>query len=361
MMWAFPFSLLISPDRTMRPPVMNYLFGLLVALLVSSVPVSAQGTMEKAGAALKNGEYAVAAELYSSVIEKEPENGFAVYNRALCYLALKEKDKALPDLNRAVELIPNDAHVYYNRGSVFVDKKEFDRAIADLSKSIELDSLFAPSHFMRGYVYLLIGGLPEGVRDLKQFVSIGKSDGRVELAKGLLEQIGFGPINSEVAAFTDTDKNITVQLPKDWYLKINDDGKTLNLFVSQQEVKKETDIFSVGVTIRRIRRMSKTFEGVESDGAWLAGFWAGANEEAAKEYHYYKVLSSRDFKVGDFVGVLREVELQQKKELFRVKMYEMILGYNDDVVTMNLEAPALLFNDYQSVFMKALESIHIEK
>ena len=49
---------------------------------------------------------------------------------------------------RLIELNPKDAIAYYNRGLLEANKRDFDRAIADFNRAIQLSSLRVPPHQM---------------------------------------------------------------------------------------------------------------------------------------------------------------------------------------------------------------------
>ncbi len=49
-----------------------------------------------------------------------------------------DRDKAIADYNKTIELKPDYAFAYNNRGNVYDDKGEYDKAIGDYNKTIEL-------------------------------------------------------------------------------------------------------------------------------------------------------------------------------------------------------------------------------
>src|SRR5215467_8804804 len=60
----------------------------------------------------------------------------ALYSRAQAYLAKREYDRAIADLDRVIELDPNNANAFIARGNAYKSKSEPDRAIADYSEAI---------------------------------------------------------------------------------------------------------------------------------------------------------------------------------------------------------------------------------
>ena len=66
---------------------------------------------------------------------------------------MREYDRALAALDRAVEVDPKSPRPLVTRAEIFVDKKENDRAITELDAAIRLDPAHAPAYTVRGNVY----------------------------------------------------------------------------------------------------------------------------------------------------------------------------------------------------------------
>jgi len=71
-------------------------------------------------------------------IELDPSLAPIYANRGLVYMYMGEPDPALADFNRALELDPNNPAFYLNRGAVYQRLKDKDRALADYTRAIEL-------------------------------------------------------------------------------------------------------------------------------------------------------------------------------------------------------------------------------
>ena len=57
----------------------------------------------------------------------------------LLYTKLKQYDKAIADMNRILEIEPGDGNAFYNRGVIHLELKEYDLALADISKAITMN------------------------------------------------------------------------------------------------------------------------------------------------------------------------------------------------------------------------------
>ncbi len=89
-------------------------------------------------------------DLWTRVIEKEPERAPVAYNNRGVYLSdTGQFDKAIADFNKAIELSPGDSTAYYCRGLAFYKTGKFDQAIADFEKTIALDPLYWEASYYR--------------------------------------------------------------------------------------------------------------------------------------------------------------------------------------------------------------------
>ncbi|RLF96154.1 hypothetical protein DRN58_09970 [Thermococci archaeon] len=78
-----------------------------------------------------NGRYDITIRCQDKILEIEPEDPEAYYNRGNAYSRKEEFDKAINDYNKAIELRPEFSEAYYNRGNAYSRKEEFDKAIND--------------------------------------------------------------------------------------------------------------------------------------------------------------------------------------------------------------------------------------
>lgn len=89
-------------------------------------------------------------DLWTRVIEKEPERAPVAYNNRGVYLSdTGQFDKAIADFNKAIELSPGESTAYYCRGLAFYKTGKFDQAIADFEKTIALDPLYWEASYYR--------------------------------------------------------------------------------------------------------------------------------------------------------------------------------------------------------------------
>ena len=134
--------------RTALYTIMILFFGINVVLAAQRVPV-----------------WHDSETLWTDVIAKYPENDGAYNSRGWYYITEKQYDKALPDLNRAVELHPKYLFAHYNRGTVHRKQDRPRMAVSDYNVVLSIDSTFILAHSDRGNAYFTLGIIDSALLD----------------------------------------------------------------------------------------------------------------------------------------------------------------------------------------------------
>jgi tetratricopeptide (TPR) repeat protein len=151
--------------------------------------------------------------LFTDVIEKQPGSVVAWNNRGKYYgFRLKDYDRALSDLNIAVQVDPDFANAYVNRGNTlgmlgqldkaiedyeraiaikddYFDaylnlgitwsmKREFEKALPYYSRAIELRPDNAQLYFNRAYTHFEMGMMEESLADYNKSLNLDPTNGR---------------------------------------------------------------------------------------------------------------------------------------------------------------------------------------
>jgi tetratricopeptide (TPR) repeat protein len=107
-------------------------------------------------------QIAACTKLLSSGKIKHPHEGDFYAMRAAAYFALKQHDKALADLNKALTYRQTQ-EIYFQRALLHITMKNPDGAKADLAQVMKLKPEFAPAYFMRGLIAYDAGDYKEAV------------------------------------------------------------------------------------------------------------------------------------------------------------------------------------------------------
>ena len=89
----------------------------------------------------------------NAALDLDLDDSDVYYERGLSYYQKGEYDRALLDLNRAIELNSNPAGYFYGRGLVYHQKQDYHRAVTDYTRAISRDPSKASYYFQRGLSY----------------------------------------------------------------------------------------------------------------------------------------------------------------------------------------------------------------
>ena len=109
---------------------------------------------------------------YDRVIQLQPNDEAAYYNRGNTYNKLQQYPLALADYNRAIAINPKDLEAYYNRANVYHKTQQYQKAIADYSLIIKANPRHAPTYYNRGTTYLAAQNLERAIADYSQAVKL---------------------------------------------------------------------------------------------------------------------------------------------------------------------------------------------
>lgn len=88
----------------------------------------------------------------SEIINLDPKDGMAYYNRGSIYSNMGLYEKALQDLNKTIELMPDYASAYNNRGLVREKMEHYEQALDDFTRAIKIEE--SPiAYYNRGNTY----------------------------------------------------------------------------------------------------------------------------------------------------------------------------------------------------------------
>lgn len=92
--------------------------------------------------------------------------------RANAYSSQKQYDKAVADLDKAIEMAPNAADLYMIRGVAQANLTKLDLALVDTNKAIELAPNLAMAYVNRGMINLGLNKQTDAKADFKKAISL---------------------------------------------------------------------------------------------------------------------------------------------------------------------------------------------
>lgn len=181
----------------------------------------------------QKGEYNRAIDDLNKALELKSDFALVYGYRGLAYAGIGELDLAIRDFSRTIQSKPKSAYTYANRGIAYQKKGEIDRAIKDFSKAIELFPYYAEAHNRRGLIYHNAGDFDKAIADFSQAI-LGNSINAyyhrgivwLRLQKWERAQVDFATarkkkldiaakFRSKFGSIADFERDFGVNLPED--------------------------------------------------------------------------------------------------------------------------------------------------
>ena len=104
-------------------------------------------------------------DYYLKRLTKKEIFSFALANRGFYYLKNNELDKALTDLNKALELNPKNLEARFYLGKLYTEQENFDRAIDEFSYIISKNPNDFRIYLLRANLYRLTDQMDKALLD----------------------------------------------------------------------------------------------------------------------------------------------------------------------------------------------------
>lgn len=135
----------------------------------------------------QNGDKDGALEEYNKAIELVPKHAAAHANRGMIKQEKGDLDGALADYDKAIELSPKFEMAYGRRAMARRSKGMLDGALADINRAIELRPTNAAAYSYRASVKFEMGDMDDAMSDCERAIALDPNSGEVHLGRaGLL-------------------------------------------------------------------------------------------------------------------------------------------------------------------------------
>lgn len=141
---------------------------------VESLPLSDSipDLLTLANAYYYSGQYQDAKDIYDKILDLNPNDPVALYNRGITYDELERYDEALADYNRSLELRPDNPNTLYNRGNTYHKLGKYDKALADFNRSLEFKPDDPDALCYRGITYSKLERYDEAIADFNRSLEL---------------------------------------------------------------------------------------------------------------------------------------------------------------------------------------------
>lgn len=130
------------------------------------------GLLKEGQNLLKNEYYDKANLHFDKGLEIKPEEGIAYIGKAIAYLWLGDKDKAVIFGEHAVELSPKNEMVSVNMGYIYIDVNAPHKAIREYRRYLSHNRKSAFVHYNLGYSYALSNKVLAAVQEFRETTKI---------------------------------------------------------------------------------------------------------------------------------------------------------------------------------------------
>ena len=186
--------------------------------------------IEKAYADYHAGNKNGAIAEFSKAIELNPKYAEAYNGRGTVYNQLGKYDQAIDDFDKAMEINPKYAEAYnnrrcsysaleinpelapcyYNRGIAYGKRGNYNQAIKDYSRAIELDPKFAAAYTNRGIAYYNLRNYNQAIMDYSRAIEINQKNAIPYYNRGIV----YGELGNYNQSIKDFNRAIMLN-PKD--------------------------------------------------------------------------------------------------------------------------------------------------
>lgn len=148
------------------------ILGLVLSLCILPAGISyatdadASKTITEIGILVNAQKYQIALTKCNAAIQKYPNESFLYYWRGSIQNSIGEKQAAIEDLNKSIELDGKNAKAYILRGICKADLEDKEGALEDYNKAIELAPEDGSAYSMRAMVKLDLGDMDGANQDL---------------------------------------------------------------------------------------------------------------------------------------------------------------------------------------------------
>jgi tetratricopeptide (TPR) repeat protein len=122
---------------------------------------------------------------YSRVIQINPKQDTAYNNRGLLRYELGNREGAIADFNRAILINPSNSLAYCNRGVVRLEMGNLMGAVEDFSDAIHVAPGCIPAYFQRGQTRTQMGNKMGAVEDFSDVIRLDDQDGLAYYFRGM--------------------------------------------------------------------------------------------------------------------------------------------------------------------------------
>jgi tetratricopeptide (TPR) repeat protein len=123
---------------------------------------------ERAQRFFLKGRYKDSIKVFSDLLTAGYQPALTCISRGVSYMKMDQREPALRDFDRAIEMDCRDACAYYFRGSARMLGGDYAGAVSDFNRAIEINPDHRAALLARGVSNINLGRKADGARDIKR-------------------------------------------------------------------------------------------------------------------------------------------------------------------------------------------------
>ncbi|HET7005328.1 MAG TPA: tetratricopeptide repeat protein, partial [Candidatus Binatia bacterium] len=108
----------------------------------------------------------------NQAIQADPAYAVSFNSRATIHVIMKNYDKAIADYTQALRLDPSFKFIYALRGHAYVENKDYERGIEDLNEAVRLDPKLTSAYLNRGYAFFGLSQYGKAIDDFNRAIKL---------------------------------------------------------------------------------------------------------------------------------------------------------------------------------------------
>jgi len=157
------------------------IIAFLLSIGCGAIAQNSEELFNKAENLFANENYDAAEQLYTQVIEQDPENMNAFLRRGFCRSALGKYEAAIQDYSVVIDAHPEHPFAYLSRGSAFNKLERWQDALTDFNKVLNIDPENQEAYNNRGWAKNGMGLFKEACQDWKTSKKLGNEEAKLIL------------------------------------------------------------------------------------------------------------------------------------------------------------------------------------
>jgi tetratricopeptide (TPR) repeat protein len=108
---------------------------------------------------------------FNRLVELQPQNRIAMYNRGMFHLGMEDWNRALEDFTTCTQLDPDDLESWFNLGYIHLQLQMYPEARGYFNTALRIQPVNHRALYARGYCYELLGDINNAEADYREALS----------------------------------------------------------------------------------------------------------------------------------------------------------------------------------------------